>query len=557
MSFPFPYSTHIRNIDTNDLTKGNEDEIVRSAHTQYLNPDERWDVYCVKAAERPHLLSHEENNEISEQDNPMEKEGHIDMSSEVTPPLVDGCDIPGWRKEGLERKYCPSSDVYASFNVGSENATQLMKRCSQWPISPAYYNDEDVNCTDVMTEDQKLSESNRSVWRNLRGKLSTPPKAENDSICVNYEDCCEDDVDYAHFIKCADNSERILKRTMFSKEFEEKNIPAKILNATQGWKAMPDQSISNKGWTFYDFVERFRNIKWRFSDVHGEMMEMGTYQKYIFAEGSYDDSPLGIYDSEFGDDEATNVLLKEYDVPVCFSQDLFEMCPDEDEESNTSTDSDTSSFSRPPYRWILIGPPRSGTGLHIDPLWTNAWVTLLQGTKRWMLFPPATPPEEVGMIEGKPQIPSSIWFLDYYDKVTSSSWPLEWKPVEVLQKPGETVFVPNGWMHLVLNLDLAVAVTHNYASEFGPFERMWQQVVTDEPEFALPWFNEMSLQRPDLAKRAYDFHVKHADEEWTKNINVFLNPSLEKLLSFNDVTNHIIEDGEEKKTENDKFEQKV
>ena len=34
--------------------------------------------------------------------------------------------------------------------------------------------------------------------------------------------------------------------------------------------------------------------------------------------------------------------------------------------------------------------------------------------------------------------------------------------VEVVQEPGETIYVPMGWWHTVLNLEFSVAVTANF-----------------------------------------------------------------------------------------------
>lgn len=168
----------------------------------FLDPDERFEVFEVKAAVRPHLLGincEEENNDDS-------KDGSMD------PPLLDGCDIPAWRKEGLAGSL--SSDLIGALRIGA--GSHLFRRESQWPCL----------CNN--------NNNKASPWEELREKLSDPP------------------VDDIPRVDAQEMAEEVNGVTRFATEWERRNVPVLIENCTKGWKAMPLYEKDNPDANFWN-----------------------------------------------------------------------------------------------------------------------------------------------------------------------------------------------------------------------------------------------------------------------------------------------------------------
>ncbi|CAK9268959.1 unnamed protein product [Sphagnum jensenii] len=218
--------------------------------------------------------------------------------------------------------------------------------------------------------------------------------------------------------------------------------PVLVTDLTKEWPAQ-------KTWNLKQMVGRYGDVAFKVSQSHGKKVKMKLKDYASYMQSQNDEEPLYIFDSKFG--EVAPTMLQDYSVPSIFSEDLLALLDKQ---------------VRPPFRWLVAGPARSGASWHVDPALTSAWNALLSGRKRWALYPPGrVPPAVIVHVDeddGSVNFdgPTSLqWWLDVYPTLRQ-----EEKPLECTQLPGETIFVPSGWWHCVLNIDPSIAVTQNFVN---------------------------------------------------------------------------------------------
>eukprot|EP00434_Breviolum_minutum_P030766 symbB.v1.2.027209.t2/scaffold2775.1/size70737/1 len=257
---------------------------------------------------------------------------------------------------------------------------------------------------------------------------------------------------------CKNNIAHVDVQTFLAKDFGRiyqltPGLPCVLKNAMEHWSAM-------KLWTLSSFSADFGHQKVICDHRFGIHLRMNDFIKYLKSQD--DDSPLYLFDHCFGEYPSTRALLDQYDVPKIFGEDLLA----------------SLGRLRPPYRWLLIGPKRSGSTLHKDPLGTSAWNALISGRKLWVLFPPSTPVEILRSDSLSVSAESAIsWFLWWKQDTTSMAG------IWFIQEPGEIVFVPARWWHAVLNLEDAIAVTQNFCNEWNAAS-VWRCAKATHPLLA-------------------------------------------------------------------------
>ncbi|GMH92336.1 hypothetical protein TL16_g12317, partial [Triparma laevis f. inornata] len=180
---------------------------------------------------------------------------------------------------------------------------------------------------------------------------------------------------------------------------------------------------------------------------------LSEYSDYCKHFSVSDSAPLYVFDHRI---LSSPELSSSFSIPPCFSNDVLANDP---------------RRALPPA-WLLVGAEGSGTPIHDHPT-TVAWNALLSGCKVWITFPPDIDESFLLLNIGEDSSDdesstNSSTHSDSSDDFDLSA--IEWfskcrdlpKGAQtIIQWPGEVVFLPEGWWHVVLNAQESVAMSYS------------------------------------------------------------------------------------------------
>ena len=278
---------------------------------------------------------------------------------------------------------------------------------------------------------------------------------------------------------------------------------------------------------------------WKYLIRRGTFFCSGNKKVYVFDPLLNDEKESDMHNRKSSSHPIATTVCGSYTVPPIFSgrNDLFwncrtAMCPCCDsnsvsvgkiEETSLAASNESCPYFAsdprlhmsylPRYRWLLIGEKGSGTTVHCDPAGTSAFNALIVGSKRWVFFPPGTPEEDLLVNipqQGNVNINEieaytvETWFNSIYPKLADPSRKDGDSNIgsrmEVIQRAGEIVYVPAGYLHVVVNLELTVAISQNFgcpdAFPENGLDRLYEEFKAYDAISAAVWWQQLQAHKP-------------------------------------------------------------
>ena len=249
------------------------------------------------------------------------------------------------------------------------------------------------------------------------------------------------------------NSENMSYNEFFHQHMV-KNLPCLIKNLMKNWKAMTDFVINNEpNIDFFATLDTTKEVPVAncsakyFNSQEKCSMTLQEYLDYWMSDRT---ELLYLKDWHFTKDHPGGQDF--YQVPDYFKSDwLNEYWQDKNDD----------------YKFVYLGPKGSWTPFHTDVFGSYSWSANVSGYKKWIFFQPDTQPQNVYDISKV--IPKS----EDSDMKLKSHGDLEY--FEVVQGPGEVIFVPSGWYHQVLNMTDTLSINHNWFNATN-IQYIWNQL---------------------------------------------------------------------------------
>jgi histone arginine demethylase JMJD6 len=276
------------------------------------------------------------------------------------------------------------------------------------------------------------------------------------------------------------------------------NTPTVLTGCCDDWKALRCWSSVEDGLAsrYSQLVSLDGGPSWARMSMSSAKVSLLEYQRYCANNADGDATPLYVFDPDFLKPDSLfangDSVTAEFSVPPCFSHDEMACCTG-------------SSFRPLPPAWLLVGAKSSGTPIHNHPM-TVAWNALLSGCKLWCCLPPNVPErflllnledDDDDDDDDEQESAFDISALEWFGQCGA----LPENAYVIVQRPGEVVFLPAGWFHVVLNIELSTAMSFSLALR-KDFPELMPLLKESDPEFAAFWLDQLAKERKDTGTSA-------------------------------------------------------